>query len=151
VGYCITADQATVGVAVDLGCWNDSVVECLRAADLLVVEANHQREKLLASSYPWAVCQRIAGPRGHLDNTQTGELLARIGADGRWRDVRLAHLSAQTNKPQQAIKSVKKVLVAAGVTSLHMKVLPRQATPTPKGMPVWSSDSLFRQMDMFYQ
>lgn len=149
VGYCITAAGVTVGLAVDLGSWTDAIVGHLRRADLLLIEANHCREALLASSYPWAACQRISGPHGHLDNLQAGELLAQVAADGRWREARLAHLSAQANKPPRALKSVKGVLAAAGITSLRLGVLPRLATPTRKGMPVWSSSSLFRQMELF--
>ncbi len=149
VGYAITAEGVTVGMAIDLGSWTAQVVEHLRRADLLIVEANHHRGHLFDSAYPWEVCQRIIGPRGHLDNQQTGELLAEIGRDGRWRDVRLAHLSAQANKPRRALQCVKQVLSSAGITSLRLGVLPRLATPTHKGMPTWSSDSLFRQMNLF--
>jgi phosphoribosyl 1,2-cyclic phosphodiesterase len=149
VGYTITASGATVGLAIDLGSWTPPVVEHLRRADLLVVEANHQREKLLDGPYPWSVCQRIVGPRGHLDNTQAGDLLAAIGADGRWRDVRLAHLSEQTNRPAFARKVVQGRLAAAGITCMQLGVLPRRATPTRKGMAFWSSDSLFRQQELF--
>jgi phosphoribosyl 1,2-cyclic phosphodiesterase len=150
VGYCIAAQGTSVGLAIDLGSWNDATVEALRPADLLIVEANHQRERLLASSYPWDVCRRILGPRGHLDNRQAGELLAQIGSDGRWRDVRLAHLSAQTNQPAAARKHVRETLLAAGVTSMQVDVLPREAAPTRKGMPVWSSDTMYRQMELFH-
>jgi phosphoribosyl 1,2-cyclic phosphodiesterase len=149
VGYCLSTEGVTVGVAVDLGSWTDEIVRHLRRADLLVVEANHHPEHLLASSYPWSVCQRIAGPRGHLANQQAGELLAQIGADGRWRDVRLAHLSQRANTPAQARKRVRQVLTEAGITSMDVQVLPRLAVPTRKGMACWSSDSLFRQMDLF--
>jgi phosphoribosyl 1,2-cyclic phosphodiesterase len=149
VGYTVAACGATVGLATDLGSWTAPIVEHLRRADLLVVEANHQREKLLDSAYPWSVCQRIVGPRGHLDNTQAGDLLAAIGADGRWRDVRLAHLSEHTNRPAVARKVVRERLAEAGITCLRLGVLPRYATPTRKGMPFWSSDSLFRQQELF--
>lgn len=148
VGYCIAAPGATVSIAVDLGCWTEEIVEHLRRADLLVVEANHNRAALQASGYPWSVCQRIIGPRGHLDNQQAGELLARIGADGRQRDVRLAHLSAQANKPKHALQHVRRTLAAAGVAQMQVGVLPTQASCSRKGMPLWNSDHMYRQMTL---
>ncbi len=151
VGYCLAAQSVVVGLATDLGSWTDEVAAHLGRADLLLLEANHCRKRLLASSYPWAVCQRILGPRGHLDNEQAAELLIRIGADGRQRDVRLAHLSQQGNRPKQALKSVREALKAAGVSNLRLGVLAREAVCSRKGMPVWSSDSLFRQIDMFHE
>lgn len=148
VGYCI-GGTAFVGVAIDLGSWNDAIVASLQRADLLIVEANHNRRQLLDSDYPWAICQRILGPRGHLDNEQTGELLIQVAADGRRRDVRLAHLSAHANTPADALKRIRRMLATAGVDSMRVGVLPRQAAPSRKGMPVWSSDRLFQQMELF--
>jgi hypothetical protein len=149
VGYRISTPCATVALATDLGTWDATLVEELRPADLLIVEANHSRSRLMKSSYPWAVCQRIIGPRGHLDNYQAGQLLAAIGADGRPRDVRLAHLSQQANQPRLALQQVRRVLADAQVATLRTAVLPREALPKRKGMPIWSSDAMFRQMTMF--
>lgn len=150
VGYCIRVADVTVGLAIDLGCWTEAIAEHLRRADLLVVEANHIPRMLYEESgYPRDVCARIAGPRGHLDNRQAGELLARIGSDGRPRDVRLAHLSTQANQPARALKSIRGHLRAAGVGQMRVGVLPRRSTPTPKGMPIWSSDRCFQQLDLF--
>ncbi len=149
VSYTIAAGGATVGIAVDLGSWNAALVEHLRPADLLIVEANHDKARLLASAYPWVLCQRIAGPLGHLDNRQAGHLLAEIGADGRQRHVWLAHLSQQTNQPRQALQQVRQVLAEASITNLRASVLARQAFPTRKGMPFWSSDTMFRQIELW--
>lgn len=148
VGYRVSVGAATLGLAVDLGSWNDSVVEQLRPADLLIVEANHDREKLAAAPYPWPIRQRICSPLGHLDNIQAGELLARIGADGRPRTVWLAHLSEQANSPQMALNGAQRVLTMAGVTGLNLAALPRKAQLRPRGATVWSSDRLFQQQNL---
>ncbi|NJL34268.1 MAG: hypothetical protein HC893_10885 [Chloroflexaceae bacterium] len=149
VGYTVTAAGATIGLAVDLGSWDDGLIARLRPADLLIIEANHCREQLLASAYPLGDLSAHHGPRGHLDNQQCGELITAICGDGRPRAIRLAHLSDQANNAQRALKSVRAVLQASNLHHLPMAVLPRQAARTHKHMPIWSSDSLLRQLDMF--
>lgn len=149
VGYRVTTDGATIGLAIDLGSWDVALAAALAQADLLIVEANHDRELLRASVYPWALQQRISGPRGHLDNVQTGELLAQISADGRPRDIWLAHLSEQANSPQRAIQGVQRVLKLAGVSVPQLAALPRQTAAARRGAAVWSSDRLLRQRELF--
>ncbi|MCX7791552.1 MAG: MBL fold metallo-hydrolase [Chloroflexaceae bacterium] len=139
VGLRLSAGGATVAVAVDLGSWDDATVAALRGADLLVVEANHDRELLRAAPYPLAIQQRICGARGHLDNVQCGALLARACA-GAVCDVWLAHLSAQTNSPQVALAGVRRVLDLAGVTGARLRALPRRAAPGAGGAPTWSAE-----------
>jgi phosphoribosyl 1,2-cyclic phosphodiesterase len=149
VGYSIAAAGVTVGLAVDLGSWTEEIVGHLRPADLLIVEANHDREQLQVAPYPQATRQRIFSSLGHLDNVQTGELLARIGADGRERDVWLAHLSEQANTPERARKGVGRVLRMAGISGLRLVTLPRLATLAPPGTAVWSSDGMLKQKSLF--
>src|SRR5689334_15268002 len=49
VGYTIQAGRWCVGVAVDLGSWDDTVLAGLAPADLVVLESNHDRERLRAA------------------------------------------------------------------------------------------------------
>jgi len=143
VGYLIDAGACCVGVAVDLGSWDEHVVTSLRAADLLVVEANHDRERLLAAPYPWSIRHRIMSDRGHLDNVQAGALLARIGDDGRTRDVWLAHLSEHANSPEIAVRMVGATLRMAGVQAMRLAALPRKQAQR------WSSDMVMQQQALF--
>jgi phosphoribosyl 1,2-cyclic phosphodiesterase len=143
VGYCIQADSGCVGVAIDLGSWDDGVVDSLRAADLVVLEANHDRERLRLAPYDWAVKQRIYSHLGHLDNMEAGALLARLGADGRRRTAWLAHLSERANSPQIATKIVASVLSMAQVACIDIHALPRRAAMT------WEGDRHVQQMEMF--
>src|SRR6266545_3198299 len=64
VGYTIRTGGWCVGVALDLGSWDDAVLAALAPADLVVIESNHDRERLLAAPYSWPIKQRIFGPRG---------------------------------------------------------------------------------------
>ena len=128
VGYTIAADGWCAGVAVDMGGWDAAVVDGLRAADLVVVEANHDRERLRLAPYHWQVKQRIFSPLGHLDNMAAGELLAAVAQDGRARSAWLAHLSEQANSPDLAIRAVSGVLRLARVSYRAIHALPRRET-----------------------
>lgn len=143
VGYCIRSEGWCVGVAIDLGSWDDVVVEGLMPADLVVVEANHDRERLQGAPYAWPVKQRIFGPYGHLDNVAAGALLARLGGDGRRRTAWLAHLSEQSNSPRMAVDVVTQVLRLAEVGCIAVQALPRRAALT------WESDRHFEQLALF--
>jgi phosphoribosyl 1,2-cyclic phosphodiesterase len=149
VGFRISAGGCTVAVAVDLGGWTEAIADELRGADLLVVEANHDRELLRASPYPWAIQQRIFGPRGHLDNVQCGELIARV-CTGAPCDVWLAHLSEQTNTPRVALAGVGRVLGMAGARGVRLAALPRRSARGPGGAPTWrSEDRMLVQQSLF--
>jgi phosphoribosyl 1,2-cyclic phosphodiesterase len=149
VGLRISAAGATVAVAVDLGSWSEELVAQLCGADLLVVEANHDRELLRAAPYPWPIQQRIFGPLGHLDNVQCGELIARVCAAAPC-DIWLAHLSQQSNTPQVALAGVRRVLGLAGLPHLRLTALPRRSAKGLGGAPTWrSEDRLLVQHSLF--
>jgi phosphoribosyl 1,2-cyclic phosphodiesterase len=143
VGYAIRADGWCVGVAIDLGSWNDGVVNGLQEADLVVLEANHDRERLRVAPYTWPIKQRIFSPLGHLDNMDAGALLARLGADGRRRTVWLAHLSERANSPRIALDIIGSVLSLADVGCIELHALPRH------GPLAWESDRLLQQLELF--
>ncbi len=150
VGYRITANGVTLAVAVDLGSWDATTVAALSHADLIVVEANHDRAQLAASPYPLAVRQRISGPLGHLDNIQCGQLLAQVARHGAGNEVWLAHLSCHANTPQTALAEVQRELRRSGVnTSLRLRPLPRRARPESGGAPVWQPDTQWIQSRLF--
>lgn len=143
VGYCIRAANWCVGVAIDLGSWDTTVLEALIDADLIVLEANHDRERLRAAPYTSNVKQRIYSSLGHLDNVEAGKLLAHIGSDGRRRTVWLAHLSEQSNSPKLAVDIVNNILSLANINSMSVHALPRRAPL------VWESQQHSQQMSMF--
>ncbi len=150
VGYLVAAEGLRVGLAVDLGSWDDQVVAGLQPAELLIVEANHDREMLAAAPYPWLVQQRIHGPRGQLDNVQSGELLANIAQDGRRRDVWLAHLSEHANSARRAQDGVRRVLALRGCAqSCRLNVLPRRSQCAPGRLPIWSGEAMLQQQSLF--
>jgi phosphoribosyl 1,2-cyclic phosphodiesterase len=143
VGFVITADTWRVGVATDLGCWDTNIAEALAEADLIVLEANHDRERLWAAPYAWPIKTRIASDRGHLDNIDAGRLLAVVGKDGRKRNVWLAHLSREANSALIAERAVRNVLSMAAIHCIDVQALPRRDTVT------WASDERGEQMQLW--
>jgi phosphoribosyl 1,2-cyclic phosphodiesterase len=142
VGYVIEAEQWRVAIATDLGTWDAPVADALAHGDLIVLEANHDRERLRVAPYADSLKDRITSDRGHLDNVAAGQLLATIGADGRKRTAWLAHLSQEANSPAIALRMVCGVLSMAGVAGIDVAVMPRRTPLT------WSSDTRADQLQL---
>lgn len=135
-GVVLRCGRVTIGLALDLGHAPAHVAEALRQADLVIVEANHDREKLLAAPYPWSTKHRIMSERGHLSNLQAAHLLAAVAADGRPRDVWLAHLSEQANEhPRGVLRQVANALDVLGIAWLRLAVAQRDRPSV-----VWSGE-----------
>jgi len=90
-----------VGVVYDVGHATRSLVDALSHLDALVLESNHDEGWLRAGPYPPSVCERIAGPYGHLSNRAAADVAASCAHRG-LASVVLAHLSRRCNSPQLA-------------------------------------------------
>jgi phosphoribosyl 1,2-cyclic phosphodiesterase len=86
----------SVGIAYDLGRPTQAVRWFLRDRHCLILEANHDEGLLRTSGYPVSVQQRIAGPGGHLSNSEAARLLAELHHEG-LATVVLAHISQRCN------------------------------------------------------
>ena len=78
VGYRVNQGEKSVGIATDLGYYDEYIVQNLSGLDVLLLEANHDVNMLQVGSYPYYLKQRILGKRGHLSNENSGKLLCRI-------------------------------------------------------------------------
>jgi phosphoribosyl 1,2-cyclic phosphodiesterase len=93
------------GVATDVGRVTGGLVSLLGECDAALVEANHCTEMLAFSEYPDVVKRRVGGGWGHLSNTQTAELAARL-VGSRMARLWLGHLSRSNNSPSRALETV---------------------------------------------
>lgn len=109
VGFTFRTEGVKVGFATDLGRILPNVKDQLRGCDVLLIEANHDIEKLRTGPYPWSVKQRVGSPTGHLSNDKLAEFLAK-DYDGGAAYIVLAHLSEQNNHPELARGAVEKAL-----------------------------------------
>ena len=96
VGYRLECGEHSVGIATDLGKYNDYIVKNLENLDAVLLEANHDIRMLQVGKYPYYLKQRILGDRGHLSNENAGRLLCRILHDN-LKAVFLGHLSRENN------------------------------------------------------
>ena len=105
VGYRVNQGEKSMGIATDLGYYNDYIVEHLSGLDVLLLEANHDVNMLQVGSYPYYLKQRILGEKGHLSNETAGRLLCRLLHD-RLKAVFLGHLSKENNYEALAYETV---------------------------------------------
>jgi phosphoribosyl 1,2-cyclic phosphodiesterase len=115
VGFFAQTQGKTLALATDTGKPTPEMLEAVAAADLVVLEANHDLDMLQNGRYPHHLRRRVSGPTGHLSNTQAAGILATVlkRADV---DVWLAHLSKENNTPALALQTVRRTLKTIGLT-----------------------------------
>ena len=128
VGFTFRAEGVKVGFATDLGRMLENVKDNLRRCDLLVIESNHDIEKLRIGPYPWSVKQRVGSPTGHLSNKKLAEFL-RSDYDGYASYIVLAHLSEQNNHPEIARREAEDALGSRRTLLGNRLMLAGQAEP----------------------
>ena len=125
-GYLLTASGCRVCIAIDSGEVTPIMLEAMHHADLLILESNHDRERLLRGPYPYHLKQRILSPTGHLSNDQAADAVLRTWRTDSVRWLWLSHLSRTNNTPRLALKSMLANLEAANanLSQIHISVLP---------------------------
>lgn len=104
-GFHITAGDAAMTIATDLGCITDRVDYYMRLSNFIVIESNYDETMLRNGRYPAYLKARIAAPTGHLDNKVTADYLAQI-MNPDIKNIFLCHLSADNNTPATALSTV---------------------------------------------
>lgn len=87
-----------LGVLTDAGCSTPHIEATLSGCDALVLECNHDAQMLAGSDYPPRLKQRVGGRFGHLENSVSANLLARLDCT-RLQHIIAAHLSQKNNTP----------------------------------------------------
>jgi phosphoribosyl 1,2-cyclic phosphodiesterase len=130
VGYLLRTGVGTFGVATDLGHVTRLVIERVRAANVLVLEANHDVRMLQdCLRRPWSLKQRILSRHGHLSNEAAADATAEIMSPG-LRHLYLGHLSRDCNRPDLAFGVVQRCLQRIGATHVTLS-LTSQNVPCP--------------------
>ncbi|WP_448383873.1 MBL fold metallo-hydrolase [Desulfosoma sp.] len=99
VGFIVEHDGCRLAVCTDCGTATQLVRTRLRHCHGLIVEANHDVERLLNGPYTWPLKQRIRGRHGHLSNDECCDLLQDVHHQD-LQVVVMAHLSEINNHPQ---------------------------------------------------
>ena len=114
-GYLLSAGGCRVCLVTDSGEVTPTMLEAMNQADLLILESNHDRERLLRGPYPYALKQRILSSTGHLSNDQAAEAVLRTWRTDAVRWLWLSHLSRTNNTPKIALQSMRSRIQEAKV------------------------------------
>lgn len=128
VGFLIRTATVNIGFLTDLGHTTRLVLERVRPAHVLVLEANYDPRLLQEDPRrPWSIKQRIASRHGHLSNAAAADAACEIAGAG-LKHLFLGHLSQDCNRPDLALNTVRGALAALG--ALHVQtVVTSQDTP----------------------
>ena len=121
VGFLLRTAAGNIGFLTDLGHATKLVVERVRAANVLLLEANHDVQMLQNDPRrPWSLKQRILSRHGHLSNDAAADVAEQILSPG-LRRLYLGHLSRDCNRPELARKAVAGRLERLGGTHVGVE------------------------------
>jgi len=107
-GFIIEHEGCRLGICTDLGIVTKLVQVRLQGCHGLVLESNHDLNRLIEGPYPWYLKQRIRSAHGHLSNDDSRQLLEDIHHE-KMRFVVLAHMSETNNHPDLVTESCRKL------------------------------------------
>ena len=144
-GYLLSAGGCRVCVAIDSGEVTQTMLEAMNQADLLILESNHDRERLLRGPYPYSLKQRILSSTGHLSNDQAAEAVLRTWRTDAVRWLWLSHLSRTNNTPKLALQRMRTRIQEGGVNlgQVHLSVLPHTMGGVWDSTQLWHVPSLW--------
>ena len=101
-----------LGVLTDVGCSTPHIETMLADVEALILECNHDRTMLAEGAYPLGLKRRVGGRFGHLENSQSAELLSKLKHD-KLQCVMAAHISRKNSTPALARRALAQVLDCA--------------------------------------
>jgi phosphoribosyl 1,2-cyclic phosphodiesterase len=111
VGYVLHDHRHRVGILTDCGQPDERVAREYAGCDVLVLEANHDPLLLMDGPYPPSLQRRVRGPRGHLSNAQSAQMLRLILSYGAAPALVIAaHLSQKNNRPELVERALRPLL-----------------------------------------
>ena len=103
--FVFRAGDRKLGILTDTGHITAHICERLEGCDALALECNHDLDTLWSGAYPEHLKARVASSLGHLNNSQTADLLGAVGhPELQW--VVALHLSEKNNSPDLVHKSL---------------------------------------------
>jgi phosphoribosyl 1,2-cyclic phosphodiesterase len=127
LGFALEARGVKAVQATDLGQPTPVVRRHLQGSHCMLLEFNHDLDRLMNGSYPMHIKLRVKSSVGHLSNEQAASLLAGA-ANGETQALFLMHLSKENNHPALALLAAREVL---GGRNLRMEVTQHLAPSPP--------------------
>lgn len=114
-GFSFCENDKKLSVITDLGHVNDQILNSIKGSQLVYLEANYDRNMLMnGTKYPLTLKRRIDGPRGHLSNIASAEVVEFLTNTGT-KQIMLSHLSKENNSPNIAYSSIVSTLKSHGI------------------------------------
>ena len=148
-GVRVSDGESAVAMATDLGEAGIEVLQRMRGAEAVVLEANHDHDWLRRGPYSASLKRRISSKRGHLSNRQSAEAAVALAPHG-LKDLVLAHLSKTNNSPTRACGTVQRALRESGYGGIRVRAA-IAGHPTPLievGTPLPVSEHVYRYGDL---
>ncbi len=131
MGYHIYRGNFSFTLITDAGHITEAMCHYAGKARYLVLEANYDPTMLRMGPYSPMLKDRVAGPRGHLSNIESAQMLQSVyHAD--MQHVWLCHLSHENNHPELCYKTFEQELLSQGISleqDLNIETL-RRSTPS---------------------
>jgi len=121
VALRLTHGDRRVVFLTDMGRPDREVAQVLTGAHVLVLEFNHDQDRLRNGPYPANLKRRVAGEKGHLSNREA-QGMVRLLAGKELHTLVLAHLSETNNTPGLARESARSVLAELGRDDVRILV-----------------------------
>ena len=124
VDYRLESGTGSIGVLTDTGYVTEDARRALTGVDILVLESNHDPDRLRCGPYPLPLKERIASRCGHLSNADAACFAVEMAHSGTSQIV-LAHLSKENNTPQLALETMRQYLAQEHLDDVIVTVAPR--------------------------
>jgi phosphoribosyl 1,2-cyclic phosphodiesterase len=122
VGFLLHTAGGRIGFLTDLGHATRLVLDRVRLAHVLVLEANHDLKLLQDDTRrPWSIKQRILSRHGHLCNEAAAGVAEQV-VNNDLRHLYLGHLSRDCNRPELALRTVHQRLLDIGASHVRVEV-----------------------------
>jgi phosphoribosyl 1,2-cyclic phosphodiesterase len=109
VVFVVDDGKHRLGILTDLGHVFGDLGAVIRSLDAVLLESNYDPDMLAHGDYPDWLKERIEGPRGHISNLESAELL-RTSASKRMKWACLGHLSHDNNTPDLALETHRQIV-----------------------------------------
>ena len=131
VGFLVHTTAGNIGFLTDLGHATKLALERVRAANVLLLETNHDLKLLQDSSRPWSLKQRIAGRHGHLSNEDAANVIEEIMSARHSGNLHSAISAANATGPELAHRVILERLHKIGATHVQCRSWTRSNRPLP--------------------
>jgi phosphoribosyl 1,2-cyclic phosphodiesterase len=122
VGYRIALGHHRLCFITDTGHLCPRLVGLMSGCDLIVLESNHDVDRLIQGPYAPPLKRRVLSDTGHLSNDVAARAVSELSQGDRPSTIWLAHLSATNNTPRTALRCTQLALQSGHPRNVRLGV-----------------------------